>query len=101
MEGVSKIPDSEITRPSVYFNRRSFMRAGIVAASATASGSAYRWFNPARVAVATTAPLSGLQPTTESEDELLARGWRVNEDRTPESSILNYFNRLQRKVLRE
>lgn len=92
MADVSKIPDSEITPPSVYFNRRSFMRAGAVAASVIASGSAYRWFNPAKVAVATAAPLSGLQPTTESDSELLARGWRVNEDKTPETSILSYNN---------
>ncbi len=92
METVPKIPDREITPPSVYFNRRSFMRAGIVAASSIASGSAYRLFNPARTAVATTAPLSNLQQATESEADLLARGWRVDEDKTPESSILSYNN---------
>lgn len=92
METVPKIPDREITPPSVYFNRRSFMRAGIVAASAIASGSAYRLFNPARTVVATTAPLSDLQQATESEADLLARGWRVDEDKTPESSILSYNN---------
>jgi sulfoxide reductase catalytic subunit YedY len=92
MEAVPKIPDHEITPPSVYFNRRSFMRAGIVAASAISSASAYRLFNPARTAVATTAPLSGLQSAVKSESDLLARGWLVEEQKTPESSVLSYNN---------
>ena len=92
METVPKIPDREVTPPSVYFNRRSFMRAGLVAASAISTGAAYRLFNPARTAVATTAPLSNLQQATESEADLLGRGWLADEDKTAESSILSYNN---------
>ncbi len=92
METVPKVPDREITPPSVYFNRRRFMRAGLVAASAISTGVAYRLFNPARTAVATTAPLSNLQQATESEADLMARGWLVDEAKTPESSILSYNN---------
>lgn len=42
-----KIKPSEITPESVFFNRRNFMRAGMLAGSVVASGAAYRWFNPA------------------------------------------------------
>ena len=92
METVPKIPDREITPPSVYFNRRNFMRAGLVAASAISTGAAYRLFNPAKTSVATTPPLSNLQQATESEADLLGRGWLVDEAKTPESSILSYNN---------
>jgi len=40
------MPASEITGPAIYFNRRAFMRAGIVAASAMATGLLYRRLNP-------------------------------------------------------
>ncbi len=46
MDDVPRIPDREITPPELYFNRRSFLRAGAVAASIAATGSLYRWFNP-------------------------------------------------------
>lgn len=92
MGHVSNIPDREITPPSIYFNRRNFMRAGIAAASMVSSGAAYRLFNPARTSVATTEPLSDLQQTSETDAELLARGWLVDDERTAESSILSYNN---------
>lgn len=92
MSELPKISDREITPPAVYFNRRHFIQAGIAAVSAIATASIYRRFNPARVPMATTEPLRALQPATESERELLSRGWRVNEEMTPESSILSYNN---------
>lgn len=92
MEDIPKIPESEITPPSVYFNRRSFMRAGAVAGSAIATGAIYRWFNPTRVIDSNSAVLANLQVPSESEAELLSRGWRVDETKTPEASILSYNN---------
>jgi sulfoxide reductase catalytic subunit YedY len=92
MSELPKISDREITPPSVYFNRRQFMQAGIAAASTIATASIYRRFNPAKVQTATTEPLTALQQATEPEEELLSRGWRVNEDQTPESSVLTYNN---------
>ncbi len=92
MGHISNIPDREITPPGVYFNRRRFMQAGIAAASVISSGAMYRLFNPARSSVATTEPLSDLQQTAETDAELLARGWLVDEERTAESSILSYNN---------
>lgn len=92
MDTTPKIPDNEITPPSVYFNRRSFMRAGVVAASAMASGAAYRWFNPARTVLPTAPPLASLQQAVESDADLMARGWLVDEEKTPEASVLSYNN---------
>jgi len=41
-----KIKSSEITPEHLYFNRRNFIRAGVFAGSAIATGSIYRYFNP-------------------------------------------------------
>ncbi|MFO1001300.1 MAG: hypothetical protein U0936_13225 [Planctomycetaceae bacterium] len=92
MADIPKIPDREITPPSVYANRRAFMRAGVAAATAAATGSVYRLFNPIKhVDTSKAAPVE-LQAATESEAELLANGWRVDEEKTPEQSILTYNN---------
>jgi hypothetical protein len=42
----NKILSREVTPPSVYFNRRNFIRAGILAASTVATGIVYRKLNP-------------------------------------------------------
>ncbi len=60
-----RIPSSEITPESVYLNRRNFMRAGLVAAAAVASGGVYRTLNAQPAAVKETAALSGLGGTDE------------------------------------
>ena len=46
MKEPNKISSREVTDPAVYFNRRNFIRAGILAASAVATGVAYRRLNP-------------------------------------------------------
>jgi hypothetical protein len=46
MKEPTKIRADEITQPTVYFNRRMFIRAGILAASAVATGLVYRRLNP-------------------------------------------------------
>jgi sulfoxide reductase catalytic subunit YedY len=92
MEDIPKISKDEITPPALYFNRRGFLRAGAVAGSAVATASVYRWFNPARMIDVASTQAVELEATTETEEELIARGWRVNEISTPELSILNYNN---------
>jgi len=37
-------------------------------------------------------PVVEVDKAAESEEELLTRGWRVNEERTSERAILNYNN---------
>jgi methionine sulfoxide reductase catalytic subunit len=92
MSGANRISKEEVTPPSLYFNRRSFMRAGLAAGTAIGTAATYRWFNP--VASFETNQATELQVANEqlSAEELLARGWRVNETSTSEKNILNYNN---------
>jgi sulfoxide reductase catalytic subunit YedY len=92
VEDIPKISEREITPPALYFNRRSLLRAGVAAGSAIATASVYRWFNPARMIDVASTQAVEVEATTESEEELIARGWRVNEPATSELSILNYNN---------
>ena len=82
----------EVTPPALYFNRRQWMRASAAVGSVVATAGLYRWFNPVAKMIAQTAPIEALSVATESPEELLARGWRVDEPSTAESSILNYYN---------
>ncbi len=60
MKEPKQIPASEITDPAIYFNRRTFMRAGIVAASAIATGLLYRRLNPVATGTVDTPLIKGL-----------------------------------------
>ena len=86
------IDRDEVTQPALYFNRRQWMRSGAAVGSVIATAGLYRWFNPVTKMSAQTAPIEALSAATESPEELLARGWRVDEPSTAESSILNYNN---------
>ena len=88
----AKISSDEVTPPELYLNRRQLMRAAAAMASVAATAITYRWFNPVRYVESNAAPIQDLAATTESESELLARGWRVDEQTTVERSILNYNN---------
>lgn len=92
MEPLPKISEREITPPELYFNRRSLLRAGVAAGSAIATASIYRWFNPAKMIDPLSTKEVVVEAATESEEKLLARGWRVDEPSTSEMSIVNYNN---------
>jgi sulfoxide reductase catalytic subunit YedY len=81
-----RIPSSEITPQGVYLNRRSFMRAGLLAATAAGTAVIYRQLNRVSLDAAESAPLTGLVTADATS------GFRVNEPRTPRASILNYNN---------
>jgi methionine sulfoxide reductase catalytic subunit len=85
----NKISRSEITDPAVYFSRRKFIRAGILAASAVATGAAYRYLNPVGRGKVDTPKIQGLTKPTAAED---ARGFRVNEPETSLEDITHYNN---------
>ena len=90
----NKILAGEITPPAVYFNRRNFIRAGILAASAVATGAVYRRLNPVGTDTGppvTTAKIAGVQkvPDTQTND---ASGITVNEPETPFADITHYNN---------
>ena len=86
----NKIPASEITDPAVYFNRRAFMRAGIVAASAVATGLVYRHFNHMSTELVETAELTNLvkpAPGTGADN-----GFHAKDAMTPLQDITHYNN---------
>lgn len=64
----SKLKSSDITPEAVYLNRRNFIRAGLVAGSATATGLAYRFFNPSAPGEVALAKIENVQPATADVD---------------------------------
>jgi sulfoxide reductase catalytic subunit YedY len=85
------IRSSEITPPNVYFNRRSFLRAGIAVASLVTTGVVYRRLNRAGSMAIETTKLSGLSEVA-ATPENLAKGFRVDEQMTPLEQVGNYNN---------
>ena len=77
-----KIPSSEITPREVYFDRRTFLRGGILAASAAATAVAYRKLNGVDLVDSDGKPLQGLIKGVVKADEMA----------TPKRSIVNYNN---------
>jgi sulfoxide reductase catalytic subunit YedY len=73
----------EITPPEVYFNRRTFLRGGLVAGTAAATALLYRRLNGVDLVDTKTAALDGLRKPAE---------YQVNEAVTPLASITNYNN---------
>jgi sulfoxide reductase catalytic subunit YedY len=78
-------PDSQITPPAVYFNRRKLLQGGLVAASAVATGAIYRAVNGVSREATTTNKL-------ESVVTPASPVYRVDEPMTSLASITNYNN---------
>lgn len=57
----NKISPSEITPEHLYLNRRNFIRAGLLAGTAAATGLTYRFFNPKSAEQIETAAISNLE----------------------------------------
>jgi sulfoxide reductase catalytic subunit YedY len=78
-----------VTPEAVYFNRRTFIRAGILAASAVATGVVYRHLNPVGSGKVNTPVIPGLvkAPAAKAAD-----GFRVDEPETPFQDITHYNN---------
>ncbi len=82
-------PAREITPEATYLNRRSFLRGGIVAGGVAATALLYRRLNGVELRGVNTAALDGLvAPPTDAA----ARGFVVDEAKTPLSSVTNYNN---------
>ena len=92
MSGIPKIQVDDVTPPSVYFNRRSFIRAGAVVGSAIGTAATYRWFNPIARIESNQASELDIAREVLSAEKLQERGWRVNEASTTERNVLNYNN---------
>ena len=78
-----------MTPAAVYFNRRMFIRAGILAASAAATGMVYRRLNPVDSGKVNTPVIQGLVTATPTE---AANGFRVDEPETSFQDITHYNN---------
>jgi sulfoxide reductase catalytic subunit YedY len=86
----NKISASEITDPAVYFNRRTFIRAGILATSAVATGLVYRRLNPVAAGMVNTPVIQGITKPAGKTAE--AAGFRVDEPETSLEDITHYNN---------
>jgi methionine sulfoxide reductase catalytic subunit len=86
-----RIPSSEITPPNVYFNRRTFLRAGVALASMAATGVVYKRLNRAGSMTVETPALSDLTVAAPTPRDF-ARGFRVDEPMTPLERVGNYNN---------
>ena len=91
MKEPAKIPPGEITDPALYFNRRNFIRTGLLAASAVATGVAYRHLNPVGHGKVTTAKIEGVTTATPNATNT-ANGFTVSEPRTSLEDITHYNN---------
>ena len=82
-----KRPDSDdqVTPESVYFNRRTFMRGGVVAAAALGTGLVYRALNSVSTTTVETAALDGVKAAT-------GAGFRTDEPQTSLKDITHYNN---------
>lgn len=89
MKEPNKISAREITSPALYFNRRNFIRTGILAASAVATGAVYRQLNHPAAGKIQTARIEGLNTATTNA----ASGFRVvGEAQTSLQDITHYNN---------
>jgi sulfoxide reductase catalytic subunit YedY len=73
----------------VYVNRRTFLRAGLAAATAASTGLTYRLLNRPGNSVVETRKLAGLVPVTAAEP---GSGFSLDEPLTPLLSATNYNN---------
>src|SRR5215469_10005590 len=85
----NKILASEVTPPSVYFNRRNFIRTGILAATAVATGVVYRKLNHVSTTTVKTAAIQGLAQATNAPAN---SGFTVNEPETAFEDITHFNN---------
>ena len=90
MKDPNNTSEEKVTAPALYFNRRAFIRAGILAASAVATGEIYRHLNPVAKGKLNTSMIAGiakLEATTPGAD-----GFRVSEPQTSLEDITHYNN---------
>ena len=87
--------DREITPPQVYFNRRTFLRAGALAATVAATGLLYRKLNPLphhEIYEPTLADLKIPPASTTASTMPSNPAFTVNEPWTPLDSVTHYNN---------
>jgi methionine sulfoxide reductase catalytic subunit len=85
-----EIKSSEITDQKTYLNRRLFMRAAVLAGTATATTFLYRSLNPPSAEKTEGAKLN--QSASLPDQEAIQKGYRTSEALTPLQDITNYNN---------
>ena len=80
--------DREVTPRELYFNRRTAMRGGVVAASAAATGWLYRQLNGIETLIGDRPAIAHLVKA----DPAAHDGFVAADELTPRASILNYNN---------
>lgn len=88
MKDPIKIPANEITDEAAYFNRRRFIQAGVLTASAFATGLVYRRLNPVGAGRVDTPSIQGLTKPSAAED----KGFRADDAATSFQDITHYNN---------
>ena len=86
---MERIPAREVTLESVYISRRKFMKFAGAAASLAVTGLTYRRFNRTGGMAVTTEELTGVRSVT---PEGAAKGFTLDEARTPLNRVVNYNN---------
>ena len=90
MNEPNKISAREVTDPAVYFNRRNFIRTGILAASAVATGEVYRHLNPVGRGKVNTPVIQGI--TAPAPTVADTSGFRAADAETSLENITHYNN---------
>ena len=88
-------PDSEITPPAVYCNRRMFLKAGAVAAAVAGTALVYRKLNELPPPTSERPVLADLQQSTTADSGYspqIVKAFRTDEAQTPFQSITHYNN---------
>jgi sulfoxide reductase catalytic subunit YedY len=81
--------NDKITPPELYFNRRTLMRGGLIAAGMAATGLLYRKINGVDLVMTETPELQGLVKPPNAAQQ----GYAVTDETvTSRQSILNYNN---------
>jgi methionine sulfoxide reductase catalytic subunit len=84
-----RIPAREITPESVYRSRRTFLKYAGAAASVALTALAYRTFNRTGGMAIDTEELAGVKSASPDD---AAKGFTLDEPRTPIESVANYNN---------
>jgi len=95
MSKISKPSDDPVTPSEVYFSRRAFIKAGMIAASLAATGIVYRRLNGVPAVTLEKPKLAGLAPTAvvdSSYPPALAQAFRTSEAQTSFQNITHYNN---------
>jgi len=93
MNEPNRILAREVTPPNIYFNRRTFIKTGVAAATVVATGLAYRRLNPVASGTVETAALAGLtKPADVPAAGGANSGFHVDEPQTSFENITHYNN---------